>query len=142
MQIPWLFPDFFPIFIFSLTFNKIPWLFRDFCQVWNFPDFSLTPGHPEIDVTQKASSKESAIEAGLCYTVSLKGTGTKMRQVDDSKTISTGRELRLEKNVRSILKSTVCIRNYGPSCTSCKSESHTGSSHRKSRTRYPVQWLN
>ena len=46
MQIPWLFPDFFPIFIFSLTFNKIPWLFPDFCQVWNFPDFSLTAGHP------------------------------------------------------------------------------------------------
>ena len=42
MQIPWLFP----IFIFSLTFNKIPWLFPDFCQVWNFPDFSLTAGHP------------------------------------------------------------------------------------------------
>ena len=46
MQIPWLFPDFFPIFIFSLTFNKIPWLFPDFSQVWNFPDFSLTAGHP------------------------------------------------------------------------------------------------
>ena len=44
MQIPWLFP----IFIFSLTFNKIPWLFPDFFQVWNFPDFSLTAGHPEI----------------------------------------------------------------------------------------------
>ena len=44
MQIPWLFP----IFIFSLTFNKIPWLFPDFCQVWNFPDFSLTAGHPVI----------------------------------------------------------------------------------------------
>ena len=42
MQIPWLFPK----FIFSLTFNKIPWLFPDFCQVWNFPDFSLTAGHP------------------------------------------------------------------------------------------------
>ena len=42
MRIPWLFP----IFIFSLTFNKIPWLFPDFCQVWNFPDFSLTAGHP------------------------------------------------------------------------------------------------
>ena len=46
MQIPWLFPDFFPIYIFPLTFNKIPWLFPDFCQVWNFPDFSLTAGHP------------------------------------------------------------------------------------------------
>ena len=44
MQIPWLFP----IFIFSLTFNKIPWLFPDFCQVWNFPDFSLTAGHPVV----------------------------------------------------------------------------------------------
>ena len=44
MQIPWLFP----IFIFSLTFNKIPWLFPDFCQVWNFPDFSLTAGHPAL----------------------------------------------------------------------------------------------
>ena len=43
MQIPWLFP----IFIFSQTFNKIPWLFPDFCQIWNFPDFSLTVGHPE-----------------------------------------------------------------------------------------------
>ena len=47
MQIPWLFP----IFIFSLTFNKIPWLFPDFCQVWNFPDFSLTAGHPAIVLT-------------------------------------------------------------------------------------------
>ena len=46
MQIPWLFSDFFPIFIFSLTFNKIHWLFPDFCQVWNFPDFSLTAGYP------------------------------------------------------------------------------------------------
>ena len=45
MQIPWLFP----ISIFSLTFNKIPWLFPDFCQVWNFPDFSLTAGHPATD---------------------------------------------------------------------------------------------
>ena len=44
MQIPWLFP----IFIFSLTFNKIPWLFPDFCQVWNLPDFSLTAGHPVL----------------------------------------------------------------------------------------------
>ena len=34
LTFPWLFP----IFIFSLTFNKIPWLFPDFCQVWNFPD--------------------------------------------------------------------------------------------------------
>ena len=42
MQIPWLFP----ILFFSLTFNKIPWLFPDFCQVWNFPDFSLTAAHP------------------------------------------------------------------------------------------------
>ena len=47
MQIPWLFP----IFIFSLTFNKIPWLFPDFCQVSNFPDFSLTAGHPEQAIT-------------------------------------------------------------------------------------------
>ena len=47
MQIPWLFP----IFIFSLTFDKIPWLFPDFCQVWNFPDFSLTAGHPAIVLT-------------------------------------------------------------------------------------------
>ena len=39
-------PGLFPIFIFSLTFNKIPWLFPDFCKVWNFPDFSLTAGHP------------------------------------------------------------------------------------------------
>ena len=42
MQIPWLFP----IFIFSLTFNKLPLLFPDFCEVWNFLDFSLTAGHP------------------------------------------------------------------------------------------------
>ena len=40
------FPD------FSLTFPNIhffPWpstKFPDFCQVWNFPDFSLTAGHP------------------------------------------------------------------------------------------------
>ena len=47
MQIPWLFP----ILIFSLTFNKIPWLFSDFCQVWNFPDFSLTAGHPVVRYT-------------------------------------------------------------------------------------------
>ena len=46
MQIPWLFPDFSQYSFFSLTFNKIPWLFPDFCQVWNFPDFSLTAGHP------------------------------------------------------------------------------------------------
>ena len=46
MQIPWLFPDFSQYSFFSLTFNKIPWLFPDFCQVWNFPDFSLTTGHP------------------------------------------------------------------------------------------------
>ena len=49
MQIPWLFPDFSQYSFFSLTFNKIPWLFPDFCQVWNFPDFSLTTGHP-VDV--------------------------------------------------------------------------------------------
>ena len=46
LTFPWLFP----IFIFSLTFNKILWLFPDFCQVWNFPDFSLTAGHPENDI--------------------------------------------------------------------------------------------
>ena len=40
------FPDFFQHSFFSLTFTKIPWLFPDFCQVWNFPDFSLTAGHP------------------------------------------------------------------------------------------------
>ena len=40
------FPDFSQYSFFSLTFNKIPWLFPDFCQVWNFPDFSLTTGHP------------------------------------------------------------------------------------------------
>ena len=44
LTFPWLFPK----FIFSLTFNKIPWLFPDFCQVWNFPDFSLTAGHPAV----------------------------------------------------------------------------------------------
>ena len=38
MQIPWLFP----IFIFSLTFNKIPWL---------FPDFSLTFAKSGISLT-------------------------------------------------------------------------------------------
>ena len=48
MQIPWLFPDFSQYSFISLTFNKIPWLFPDFCQVWNFPDFSLTAGHPEV----------------------------------------------------------------------------------------------
>ena len=48
MQIPWLFPDFSQYSFFSLTFNKIPWLFPDFCQVWNFPDFSLTAGHPDV----------------------------------------------------------------------------------------------
>ena len=48
MQIPWLFPDFSQYSFFSLTFNKIPWLFPDFCQVWNFPDFSLTAGHPDM----------------------------------------------------------------------------------------------
>ena len=48
MQIPWLFPDFSQYSFFSLTFNKIPWLFPDFCQVWNFPDFSLTAGHPVL----------------------------------------------------------------------------------------------
>ena len=49
MQIPWLFPDFSQYSIFSLTFNKIPWLFPDFCQVWNFPDFSLTAGNPGLN---------------------------------------------------------------------------------------------
>ena len=34
MQIPWLFP----IFIFSLTFNKIPWLFPSLEFPWLFPD--------------------------------------------------------------------------------------------------------
>ena len=42
------FPDFFQHSFFSLTFTKIPWLFPDFCQVWNFPDFSLTAGHPVL----------------------------------------------------------------------------------------------
>ena len=41
-------------------------------------------------MTQKTNSKKSAIETGLCYTVSLKGAGTKMRQVADFKTVSTG----------------------------------------------------
>ena len=54
MQIPWLFP----IFIFSLTFNKIPWLFPDSCQVWKFPDFSLTAGHPEVANTSKIDKFE------------------------------------------------------------------------------------
>ena len=52
MQIPWLFPK----FSFSLTFNKIPWLFPDFCQVWNFPDFSLTAGHPGLVIVLTSSS--------------------------------------------------------------------------------------
>ena len=34
MQIPWLFP----IFIFSLTFNKIPWLLPSLEFPWLFPD--------------------------------------------------------------------------------------------------------
>ena len=67
MQIPWLFP----IFIFSLTFNKIPWLFPDFCQVWNFPDFSLTAGHPAY-VKQKWSQTESLTNNAL-MTVPVSG---------------------------------------------------------------------
>ena len=65
MQIPWLFP----IFNFSLTFNKIPWLFPDFCQVWNFPDYSLTAGHPDnlqatINFKKKHIKKEKKKSEG------------------------------------------------------------------------------
>ena len=42
MQIPWLFPDFSQNSFFPWPSTKFP----DFCQVWNFPDFSLTAGHP------------------------------------------------------------------------------------------------
>ena len=45
----------FPIFIFSLTFKKIPRLFPDLCQVWNFPDFSLTAGHPVVVLPSRQS---------------------------------------------------------------------------------------
>ena len=58
MQIPWLFPDFSQYSFFSLTFNKIPWLFPDFCQVWNFPDFSLTTGHP-VDGSTNTGGRRS-----------------------------------------------------------------------------------
>ena len=42
MQIPWLFPDFSQYSFFPWPSTKFP----DFCQVWNFPDFYLTTGHP------------------------------------------------------------------------------------------------
>ena len=81
-------------------------------------------------VTEWLWSVHSKLECTLrqgkgCYTVNLKGAGTKMRQVADFKTASTSREFCLEKNVRSILKFTVCIRNYEPFCTCCKSKRHS-----------------
>ena len=63
MQIPWLFPDFSQYYFFSLTFNKIPWLFPDLCQVWNFPDFSLTAGHPVEALGVQL------LEGGVCIVV-------------------------------------------------------------------------
>ena len=61
MQIPWLFPDFSQYSFISLTFNKIPWLFPDFCQVWNFPDFSLTTGHPVCASSQTPRWIQTAV---------------------------------------------------------------------------------
>ena len=64
MQIPWLFPNFSQYSFFSLTFNKIPWLFPDFCQVWNFPDFSLTAGHPVfVDLKGSKQGKSEGFES-------------------------------------------------------------------------------
>ena len=61
MQISW----FFPIFIFSLTFNKIPWLFPDFCQVWNFPDFCLTAGHPAMGCDYLSMPQSNIISVSI-----------------------------------------------------------------------------
>ena len=51
MQIPWLFPDFSQYPFFPWPSTKFP----DFSQVWNFPDFSLTDGHP-VGVTVRKRS--------------------------------------------------------------------------------------
>ena len=54
-------------------------------SLWLCSSVYCGPPHPSRSRQPKTSTKESAIEAGLCYTVSLKGTVTKMRQVADFK---------------------------------------------------------